>query len=134
MRIGIGSDASGFILLEESTADYLPQIPAGAHITGQDTVQAGQTYTYALSTPLINAQDYEWSYTGMGATTITPKLGGTAVEITFVSGATAGDIILKARNNYTKPVTDTVQLTFAIHDITTGIEEQEAQEKERIKV
>ncbi len=63
IHIGIGSDETGFILLKESTASYLPGIPAGAHITGQNSVQTGQTYTYALSTPITNAQEYEWSYT-----------------------------------------------------------------------
>ncbi|MEI7563553.1 MAG: hypothetical protein WCJ39_08210 [bacterium] len=43
----------------------------------------GQTYTYSVSEPITNAQDYVWFYTGTGATSITPKNGGMEVDITF---------------------------------------------------
>ena len=115
--------------MNESTADYLPAIPVGAHIDGQDTVIPGQVYTYSLSAPITNAQNYIWAYTGTGATTITPKNGGTEVDITFAPGATPGNVVCKFDNNYTKPVNDTVELTFAINDITTGIEENASPEK-----
>ncbi|MFZ4740559.1 MAG: T9SS type A sorting domain-containing protein [Bacteroidales bacterium] len=120
MRIGLASDASGFIILSESTKAYLPQLPAAAHIVGQDTLQPLQIFTYHLSAAVPQATEYIWSYTGNDVS-LTPN--DTAVQLLFGSNATSGTLRCKIRNNYTKPINDTLVLTFDILDNTVGIAE-----------
>ena len=120
MRIGLASDASGFIILSESTKAYLPQLPTAAHIVGQDTLQPLQSFTYHLSAAVPQATEYIWSYTGNDVS-LTPN--DTAVQLLFGSNATSGTLRCKIRNNYTKPCNDTLVLTFNILDNTVGIAE-----------
>ena len=120
MRIGIASDASGFIILSESTKAYLPQLPTAAHIVGQDTLQHLQSFTYHLSVAVPQATEYIWSYTGSDVS-LTPN--DTAVQLLFGNNATSGTLRCKIRNNYTKPCNDTLSLSFAIMQHSVGIAE-----------
>ena len=120
MRIGLASDASGFIILSESTKAYLPQLPAAAYIMGQDTLQPLQNFTYHLSAAVPQATEYIWSYTGNDVS-LTPN--DTAVQLLFGSNATSGTLRCKIRNNYTKPSNDTLSLSFAIMQHSVGIAE-----------
>ena len=120
MRIGLASDASGFIILSESTKAYLPQLPAAAHIVGQDTLQPLQSFTYHLSAAVPQATEYIWSYTGSDVS-LTPN--DTAVQLLFGSNATSGTLRCRIRNNYTKPCNDTLSLSFAILQHSVGIAE-----------
>lgn len=122
IRVGIGSDASGFILLEESTAAYLPQLPSGISIVGEDSIQTGNTYTYHLSASVLQATEYQWSYSGSNVT-LTPT--DSVVQLHFGSNATLGTLSCRIRNNYTKPINDTLILNFDIQSNTVGIAEQQ---------
>ncbi len=126
MRIGIGSDASGFILLEESTADYLPQLPTTIYIVGEDSIQPGSTYTYHLSATVPQATDYLWSYSGSNVT-LTPN--DSMVQLHFGSNATLGTLSCKIRNNYTKPINDTLILSVDILNNTVGIANNDFDDK-----
>lgn len=129
IRVGIGSDASGFILLEESTAAYLPQLPSGISIVGEDSIQTGNTYTYHLSASVLQATEYQWSYSGSNVT-LTPT--DSVVQLHFGSNATLGTLSCRIRNNYTKPINDTLILNFDIQSNTVGIANNDFDDKYKV--
>jgi hypothetical protein len=91
----------------------------------------GQSYTYALSTPttpITNAQHYDWFYTGTGIVSMTPSADGKAITVTFASNASdisLGDIVSVPKNNYVIPGVVPLQLSFSIVAIDTGVGIQE---------
>lgn len=123
LKAAIGGN--GLQVFKQSTADRLPQFPADSHIDGQTTVQYEHSYSYSLSANADKTVEYERSYTGTGVTLVP---NGTSVQAIFGPEATLGDIVCKAKNNFTHPGNDTIQVTLTIQDITqdtTGIETHE---------
>jgi len=123
MKVGIASDADGLIILSESTADYLPSAPANLAITGEDSIQIGQTYTYSLSAPVSNGVKYERTCTDPNVT-IVPN--GTFVQATFNPGsqvpATISCEISNQHNNSAHPA---LQVSTTVLDNTISIDEHE---------
>lgn len=96
------------------TVNTLPSTPGT--IVGTSTVSvANQPFTYQIS-PVANATDYLWEYTGNGA-----SISGTgnSVSVTFSSTASSGNLKVKAHNACGYSATSP---NFPI-SITIGVEE-----------